>query len=196
MSLKPTKTEQLRFWTLFIGVLNDFWHKIAQFQAKSSIWFCQNIDIKCPGGLSVLLKLIYGQMGNQKWTRTLYFRGHFELFWPLQSLASSAQIAPITPTFIGSPELIWTIGSQNCPQSCWDNFSCIGFGMISTSTYCELKAGEENFLNSYIVLLRAGLTCTIKSSPIGWLAGAVWLVAQKDNVGSQKFFFPCFCLCK
>ena len=54
----------------------------------------------------------------------------------------------------------------------------------------QLKAGEENFLNSYIVLLRAGLTCTIKSSPIGWPAGAVWLVAQKDNVGSQKWYFP------
>ena len=36
----------------------------------------------------------------------------------------------------------------------------------------------------------------IKSSPIGRLACAVWLVGQKDNIGSQKFFFPCFCLWK
>ena len=172
MSLKPTKTEQLRFWTLFICVLKDFWHKIAQFEAKSSIWFCQNIDTKCPGGLSVPLKLIYGQMGNQKWTRTLYFRGHFELFWPLQSLASSAQIAPITPTFIGSPELIWTIGSQNWPQSCWDNFSCIGFGMISTSTYCvnrlsvyqsamigEDKAKKSNYYSRLICVNNKNRSC-------------------------------------
>ena len=138
MSLKPTKTEQLRFWTLFISVLTYSWHKIAQFKANSSNELCQNIDTKCPGGLLLPMKLIYRQMGNQKWTRTHYFRCHFELFWPLQSLASSAQIAPRTPTFIGSPELIWTIGSQNCHQSCWDNFSCIGFGMISTSTYCVL----------------------------------------------------------
>ena len=32
----------------------------------------------------------------------------------------------------------------------------IYFGLL-----CQLKAEEEKFLNSYIVLLRAGLTCTI-----------------------------------
>ena len=45
-------------------------------------------------------------------------------------------------------------------------------------------------MNSYIVLLRAGLTCTIKSSPIGRLAGAVWLSAQKDSVGSLSLLSP------
>ena len=36
----------------------------------------------------------------------------------------------------------------------------------------QLKEGEEKFLNSYIALLRAVLTYTIKSSPTGRAAGA------------------------
>ena len=44
------------------------------------------------------------------------------------------------------------------------------------------NAGEEIFLNSYIVFLRAVLTCTVKSSLIGQWAGAIQQVAPKEDV--------------
>ena len=52
-----------------------------------------------------------------------------------------------------------------------------------------LKIGEKQFLKSYIVLLRAWLTCAM--CHIGCVS---WLVDQKTNVQFQKSFLPCFYL--
>ena len=48
------------------------------------------------------------------------------------------------------------------------------------------------FLYYYIILLRAELTCTNKSSQIGRIISAIWLVSQKDNEEGQNVFFPFF----
>ena len=56
------------------------------------------------------------------------------------------------------------------------------------------KAGEKEFLKSYIVLLRAELNCTIYASQMGRSAGASSVATRKANVQFQKFFFPCFCV--
>ena len=57
----------------------------------------------------------------------------------------------------------------------------IYFGILWLS-----KAGKQTFLNSYIVLLWALLTCTIKCSLTGQFTSVTWFLGQKDNVGIQK----------
>ena len=58
------------------------------------------------------------------------------------------------------------------------------------------KTGKEKKLKSYIVLLSYQLNNTGQSAHLGQMAGAGWLVTQKDKVGFQKIFFPCFCIHK
>ena len=54
------------------------------------------------------------------------------------------------------------------------------------------KKVKEKFLKSYIVLLSYQPTSTGQLAQLGQMVGAGWLVTQKDNVGFQKIFFPCF----
>ena len=58
----------------------------------------------------------------------------------------------------------------------------------------KTKLSEKEVLKLYIVLLRAELTCTIKSSLIGRAAIASYVVVCKSNVGFQKLFFLWLCL--
>ena len=54
----------------------------------------------------------------------------------------------------------------------------------------QLKAGKENFLNSYIVLLSHQPTSTANPALIGHIGCANCLVTQKDNVRSDSFLLP------
>ena len=54
------------------------------------------------------------------------------------------------------------------------------------------KTGKEKKMKSYNVLLSYQLNSTGQSAHLGQMAGAGWLVAQKDNVGSHFFSFPVF----
>ena len=58
--------------------------------------------------------------------------------------------------------------------------------------WIKTRLGERKFLKSFILLLRAVLTCTINPAWQTW-----WLVrmaAQKANVRYQKFLFAWYCI--
>ena len=52
------------------------------------------------------------------------------------------------------------------------------------------KAGEKEFLKSYIGLLSCQLTSTGQPTHSAGKNGAAWRGPQKDNVRFQKFFLP------
>ena len=58
---------------------------------------------------------------------------------------------------------------------------------------CTVNSGSEMVEVKHVSgknICWSTLTCTIKSSRIGQICSANWLVAQKDNVGSVIFFLP------
>ena len=52
---------------------------------------------------------------------------------------------------------------------------------------------SQKQLNGNLHIMCAELTSAIKCRLSSQIVSLVLLVAQKDNIGDQIFFFPCFC---